>query len=114
MAQYGGQFKYKNECSMVSNETSVSCESAVTTTTTQYSELMSLLKAQQTQLDLVIKALTPQTLPPARTRFTRLRRTADGKPICFRCEQSGHIARNCPVTVPSEPKEATQPKPMGN
>lgn len=116
MAQYGGQPRRSTEYSLASNETVASCDSTLSDSS-QYNELMSLLKAQQSQLDLVMKALAPQSLPPARTRYTKPRRTSDGKPICFRCEQSGHIARNCPNNVRNEPlKEApqSQPKPMGN
>lgn len=116
MALCGGQPKAKNnEYSSVSHETVASCDS-VSAGPSQYNELMSLLKAQQAQLDLVMKALAPQTLPPARTPYSRPRRTADGKPICFRCEQAGHIARNCPGSVKKEVKNATQnpPQPLGN
>ncbi|XP_038127148.1 uncharacterized protein LOC119773977 [Cyprinodon tularosa] len=103
MAQCGAPSK---SVRLVSNETVVSCEA--TTGSSQYLELMSLLKAQQTQLELVVKALAPQSLPPARGRFNRPRRNADGKPICFRCEQSGHIARNCPNNIQNEAKEDNQ------
>lgn len=115
MAQCGGQYKPKsNEYSLGSNETVIACESM--SDSSQYRELKSLLKAQQSQLDLVIKALAPQSLPPARTRYNKPRRTTDGQPICFACDQAGHIARNCPANVKNEPKEASQnqPKPGGN
>lgn len=110
IAQCGGQPRLRNSEHSASNEMVASCDSALSGST-QYNELMSLLKAQQSQLDLVMKALAPQNLPPGRTRYTRPRRSADGKPICFKCEQSGHIARNCP-NAKSE-SQAT-PKPMGN
>ncbi|CAL9687217.1 unnamed protein product [Knipowitschia caucasica] len=100
MAQCGVQNKPRCDYSTVSQEMGVSCESV--TGSSQYSELMSLLKAQQTQLDLVVKALTPQSFPPARARYNGSRRSTDGRPICFRCEQSGHIARNCPTNSRSE------------
>lgn len=104
MAQYENQSsKYKSN-NPVLNEMSASCESSISRSS-EYGELVSLLKAQQAQLELVMKALTPQTLPPPRIRNFRPRRTADGKPICFRCEQSGHIARNCTATVNTEPKQ---------
>lgn len=61
-----------------------------------------------------MKALAPQSLPPTRTRYNRPRRAADGKPICFRCERSGHIARNCPAAIESKEEMQNQPKPMGN
>lgn len=102
MAQCGGLQKVKNDYSLASNETVVACESI--SDSSQYKELMSLLKAQQSQLDLVIKALAPQSLPPARTRYTRPQRTTDGQPICFRCDQAGHIARNCPSNVKNDRK----------
>lgn len=114
MAQHENQSsKYKCNNSSVLNEMSASCESTVSQSS-EYGELVSLLKAQQTQLELVIKALTPQTLPSSRAHHFRPRRSADGKPICFRCEQSGHIARNCTVTVNTEPKKARLPKQGGN
>lgn len=113
MAQCGGQFKPKtSEHSSTSNETVASCESV--SSSPQYSELMSLLKAQQSQLDSVVKALSSQSAPQVRTRFTRPRRTPDGQPICFRCDQSGHIARNCPTNEKNGPKEGTQSQSKGN
>lgn len=115
MAQCGGQPKPKSsEYSLTSNETVASCESV--SGSSQYCELMSLLKAQQSQLDLVIKALAPQSLPPAGAQFIKPRRTADGQPICFNCDQPGHIARNCPANVKNRPREANQnrQKPEGN
>lgn len=38
---------------------------------------------------------------------------ADCKTICFRCEQSGHIARNFPTAMKNT-RGATQPEQMGN
>lgn len=116
MAQCGSQLKPKgSEYNMTSNEAVASCDSVVSGSSS-YSDLMSLLKAQQVQLDLVVKALTPQSLPPAKPFYNRPRRTADGKPICFKCEQAGHIARNCPAGATNETKEAmqNQSKPAGN
>lgn len=118
MALCGSQSKHKtNEYSSTSNETVASCDS-VMSGSSQYNELMSLLKAQQAQLDLVMKALAPQSLPPPRTRYSKPRRTADGKPICFRCEKPGHIARNCPAAacLQKEVKNVNQnsSQPSGN
>lgn len=76
-----------------------SCES-VDSRTSEYAELVSLFKAQQTQLELVIKALNPQEVAASSNHTSRCRRTVNGKPICFRCEQIGHIARFCP-TLPN-------------
>lgn len=106
--------KFKCNNSSVLNEMSASCESAVSRPS-EFGELLSLLKAQQAQLDLVMKALAPSNAPPQRTRNFRPRKTPDGKPICFRCEQSGHIARNCPNAVATQPQEGNlPPKPAGN
>lgn len=88
-------------------EAQVTCES-VDSSTSEYAELRSLLKAQQTQLELVIKALTPQKLTPPGPRTTRPKRSVDGKPVCFRCEQIGHIARYCPVASYNEKKLPTR------
>lgn len=50
-------------------------------------------------MDKLVKALGPQSdynrgvqRPRQNIRF---RRSADGQPICIRCNQAGHIARYC-------------------
>ncbi|XP_041850700.1 uncharacterized protein LOC121645957 [Melanotaenia boesemani] len=84
----------------VSNEMQASCET-MGSSFSEYAELTSLLKAQQTQLELVIKALTSNSLSTPSIRATRPRRTVDGQPVCFRCEKVGHIARFCPAVAAS-------------
>lgn len=115
MAQYESQSaKYKGSTNNFGmNEVSASCESSVSRPP-EYVELLSMLKAQQTQLDLVMKALAPSSVPPSRARQFRPRRTSDGKPICFRCEQSGHIARNCPNITGQAKNGPQNPKPAEN
>lgn len=58
-----------------------------------------IVMKQQEQLDKLVKALGPQSdynrgvqRPRQNIRF---RRSADGQPICIRCNQAGHIARYC-------------------
>lgn len=66
----------------------------------ELAELKDCLRRQQTQLDTILKHLSsgPVTSnpnsrpsnPPRRYRFD-----ADGRPICLRCDQAGHMARDC-------------------
>lgn len=100
IAQYESQpFRQQyNQSIPVSNEAQASCES-MDSSLSEYAELKSLLKEQQTQLELVIKTLTPHKLPSPSTWTTRPKRSVDGKPVCFRCEQIGHIARFCPMAL---------------
>lgn len=75
----------------------VACEAA-SLEHSELAELKALVAAQQSQLDTISKALGSK-----RTTFNvpRFRRTLDGKPICIRCNNPGHIARYCPTTVPA-------------
>ena len=76
----------------------------------ELSELKALIAAQQIQLDTITKSLassrTSSNVDRSTSRAPRFRRTADGQPICIRCNAPGHIARYCPATVPaSRPTE---------
>lgn len=63
-------------------------------------ELKDCLRRQQTQLDTILKHLSSGPVnsnpnsrpnnPPRRYRFE-----ADGRPICLKCDQAGHMARDC-------------------
>lgn len=49
-----------------------------------------------TELSKAVKSLTsqnqrPSTMAPSKPKFT-----ADGKPVCFRCQTEGHVAKQCP------------------
>ena len=71
----------------------------------ELSELKALLAAQQIQLDTITKALaaprTRSNVDRSTSQAPRFRRTADGKPICIRCNAPGHIARYCTATAPA-------------
>lgn len=66
----------------------------------ELAELKDCLRRQQTQLDTILKHLSSGPVnsnsnsrpsnPSRRYRFE-----ADGRPICLRCEQTGHMARDC-------------------
>lgn len=65
----------------------------------EIAEIKESLRKQQAQLDTIMQHLTAQ-LPHANSdapqSFARRPRVqADGKPICYRCNKSGHIARYC-------------------
>ncbi|KAL2086083.1 hypothetical protein ACEWY4_017142 [Coilia grayii] len=98
------------------------CE-ATLTQTSELAELKDLVLKQQAQIDMLVKHLSqPHTKPPASQRYGggRYRRAPDGRPICIKCEQPGHIARYCqasrsltsqPTPPPSSGNTSTQPLP---
>ncbi|XP_028284736.1 uncharacterized protein LOC114450667 isoform X2 [Parambassis ranga] len=65
-----------------------------------YSELKALIEAQQRQLDLLMKALQPQSRESGAQPPVKVKKNFDGKPRCFRCDQRGHIARYCTAPLP--------------
>ncbi|KAL2094491.1 hypothetical protein ACEWY4_009210 [Coilia grayii] len=76
--------------------------SAVSTRpTNELAEVKESLRKQQAQLDSIIRRLDSSlSAPPpsrAQTRGPRYQFTLEGKPICLRCSQPGHVVRFCPV-----------------
>lgn len=72
----------------------------------ELSELKECLRKQQTQLDAILQQLSSSSHPPAmqiRGPSGPPRRSyrfqPDGRPICMRCDQPGHIARLRPVEL---------------
>lgn len=53
-----------------------------------------------TELTKAVKNLTTQNQSPSTTAASKPKTlpkfTADGKPICFRCQTEGHVAKQCP------------------
>lgn len=81
------------------NEVHVAAQCATSAAqSAEFSELKELVIKQQAQLDMLTKRFvqsggTPQA--PQSYRGGRFKRAPDGRPICLRCEQPGHIARFC-------------------
>lgn len=65
----------------------------VTPTRTEVSELKELLKKQQEQLDLLTQNIA--LLQTAQSVRQRSRSPRYGPIVCNRCQQPGHIARDC-------------------
>lgn len=68
----------------------------------ELTELKDCLRRQQAQLDTILKHLSSgpgsSNLPNRQSNSQRrFRFDADGRPICLRCEQVGHMARDCQV-----------------
>lgn len=66
----------------------------------EIAEIKECLRKQQTQLDTIMKHVTGQASPVARSDVAsnsarRFLSQADGRPICHRCNRPGHIARFC-------------------
>lgn len=90
------------ECSTHSaSARAVESQSASTPPANEFAELKEGFRQQQLLLNAVLERLGPAQHPPTQ-RFTSggpRRRPfqfhPDGRPICWRCEQPGHIARFC-------------------
>lgn len=86
------------------------CEAQATATSeavgvdkSELAELKSMFLKQQAQLDVITQALKPNVgVGRGRSFFrgSRFQRTPDGRPICIKCTQPGHIARYCPQGGP--------------
>ncbi|MHB1799637.1 MAG: retropepsin-like aspartic protease, partial [Vulcanimicrobiaceae bacterium] len=48
------------------------------------------------KLDELIKTMQATRRPYVGNRVNRQTRDSDGRPICFNCQKSGHISRDCP------------------
>lgn len=109
MAQCEGQsYKQKqNDPLYFSNEAQVRVFSEPKSVNQcEYSELRALIEAQQSQLDSLMKALSPLKIGAnVSTTFSTPRsRKAESDLRCFRCDQLGHIARYC--LAPPQPRPA--------
>ena len=73
--------------------------------TSELAELKSMFIKQQAQLDLIAQTLnTSKEVGKSRpfSRGNRFQRAPDGRPICIKCSQPGHIARFCTENSPSQ------------
>lgn len=113
-------------------EFSVESQVAALAPSTELAEVKESLRKQQAQLDTILKrldtplvstGLAPPTLPvppPSRVqaRGSRYRFHPDGRPICLRCGQPGHIARFCKseiaTTLQTETVSVLPTQPSGN
>lgn len=98
------------------------CE-ATLTQTSELAEIKDLVLKQQAQIDMLVKQMgQAPTKAPASQSYSggRYRRAPDGRPICLKCDQPGHIARYChasrplasgPAQPPSSTSTPTQPPP---
>lgn len=76
--------------------------------TSEFAELKEGLRNHQVQLEAILSHLRqPHAKPNSAQRPSsqrpQPRYTADGKPICLRCNKAGHIARVCRAVLPVEP-----------
>ena len=88
------------------------CETQATATSesvgansSELAELKSMFLKQQAQLDLIAQTLnTSRGAGRSRSfsRGSRFQRAPDGRPICIKCSQPGHIARFCTENSPSQ------------
>ena len=75
-------------------------------------EIKNMIHRQQTQLDEIRQSLQSNTRMErgrGRPRYTdrRFQRAPDGRPICVKCTQPGHIARYCAQGDPPTPQAST-------
>ena len=86
------------------------CEAQATATSeavgvgkSEYEELKNMFVKQQAQLDLITQTLNSNANTSRGRSFSRVnryQRAPDGRPICVKCAQPGHIARYCSQDTP--------------
>lgn len=69
-----------------------------------------------TELTKAVQELTTQSKTPSGQTATRpkMAPTPDGQPICFKCQSSGHIAKQCPQRKNQNSDTSAQSSSQGN
>ena len=64
-------------------------------------ELKSTLRELKKEVSAEIKEIGKQLTDQLRDIIptSAFKRTVSGEPICFRCNKSGHLSRNCPDVI---------------
>lgn len=78
----------------------------VTPTQTEVSDIKEMLRKQQEQLDLLTRSVALLQAAPPRSRSP-----CQGPIICQRCQQPGHIARNCEGVRVNQRSQSPRPIP---
>ena len=96
-----------------------SCEAQATATSeavgvgkTDFEELKSMFAKQQAQLDWITQSLNSNMgagRGRAFPRTNRYQRAPDGRPICLKCAQPGHISRYCTQNNPQNNPQSNTP-----
>lgn len=67
-----------------------------------------------TELSQAVKSLTIQNQRPSTMASSKPKFTADGKPVCFRCQTEGHVAKQCPQKRRKESTPGSSQQGNGN